>query len=169
MIRLALRGELGAIKKVYRIARRFMRDNGNPTQWKGSYPSGKILKNDINSGNLYVYTENDIIHGVFAFIIGEEKTYARIDNGSWGDHPEPYGTIHRVASDGAVGGIFGKCVDFCKGKIGCIRVDTHENNSVMRHLIEKHGFQERGIIYVYDGSPRIAYQYLATDIPFSGD
>lgn len=30
----------------------------------------------------------------------------------------------------------------------------------MRHLIEKSGFAECGIIRVEDGSPRIAYQYV---------
>lgn len=39
-----------------------------------------------------------------------------------------------------------------------MRIDTHENNKVMQHLIKKNGFQECGIIYVEDGSPRIAYE-----------
>lgn len=41
-----------------------------------------------------------------------------------------------------------------------LRIDTHEENKVMRHLIEKSGFAECGIIRVEDGSPRIAYQYV---------
>ena len=30
----------------------------------------------------------------------------------------------------------------------------------MQHLIEKNGFQRCGIIYVEDGSPRIAYEKI---------
>ena len=36
------------------------------------------------------------LHGVFAFILGEDPTYGVIEDGQWlsGD---PYGTIHRIA------------------------------------------------------------------------
>ena len=33
-----------------------------------------------------------------------------------------------------------------------LRIDTHENNVVMRHLIARHGFP-CGTIYVEDGHP----------------
>lgn len=36
--------------------------------------------------------------------------------------------------------------------------DTHQDNKITRHLIEKNGFAKCGIIYVADGSPRIAYE-----------
>jgi RimJ/RimL family protein N-acetyltransferase len=39
-----------------------------------------------------------------------------------------------------------------------IRIDTHRDNAIMQHLLEKNGFVKCGIIYVEDGSPRIAYQ-----------
>ena len=38
-----------------------------------------------------------------------------------------------------------------------LRIDTHENNRPMRHLCESRGFTQCGIIYVDDGSPRIAF------------
>lgn len=34
----------------------------------------------------------------------------------------------------------------------------HKDNKITRHLIEKNGFAKCGIIYVADGSPRIAYE-----------
>lgn len=37
-------------------------------------------------------------------------------------------------------------------------IDTHKDNKITRHLIEKNGFAKCGIIYVADGSPRIAYE-----------
>lgn len=42
-----------------------------------------------------------------------------------------------------------------------IRVDTHKDNLVMQHILEKRGFRRCGIIYVKDGTERIAYQRLA--------
>lgn len=52
-------------------------------------------------------------------------------------------------------------MEFCKGRWGNLRIDTHADNHTMQHLIQKHGFQKCGIVYVEDGTPRIAYQYLA--------
>ena len=43
-------------------------------------------------------------------------------------------------------------------KIQHLRIDTHENNKVMQHLILKNGFEKCGIIYVDDGSPRVAFE-----------
>lgn len=73
----------------------------------------------------------------------------------------PYGTIHRVAGDGTVHGLFAACMDFCKGRMSHLRIDTHENNAVMRHLIARHGFLPCGTIYVEDGTPRLAFDWLA--------
>ena len=42
-----------------------------------------------------------------------------------------------------------------------IRIDTHPDNLVMRALLERLGFQRRGIIHVQeDPDPRIAYERL---------
>ena len=56
-------------------------------------------------------------------------------------------------------GLFSQCLEFCRTICPEIRVDTHHDNRTMQHLAEKYGFQRCGIIYVRDGSPRIAYQY----------
>jgi hypothetical protein len=158
MIRLAKYEELDIILNIYAMARKYMADNGNATQWRDSYPNRELLRKDIQSKQLFVYVENNKIHGVFAFIIGPEVTYSYMESGSW-KNDDPYGTIHRVASDGVVKGVFSRCLDFCKQRISNLRIDTHSDNHTMQHLIEKNGFEKCGIIYVQDGSPRIAYQY----------
>ena len=158
MIRLAKYEDLDAIMGIYAIARKYMADNDNATQWLDSYPDRKMLRKDIQSEQLFVYVDNNNIHGVFAFIIGTEATYSYIENGSWGND-DPYGAIHRVASDGVVKGIFSRCSDFCKERISNLRIDTHNDNHKMQYLIEKNAFEKCGIIYVQNGTPRIAYQY----------
>lgn len=169
MIRLASYGDMKAIEGIYEKARKYMEDAGNPTQWGKNHPTAELLEEDIKKERLYVDTtepedpeiEGEIIHGVFAFILGEDKTYTYIENGMWLNE-KPYGTIHRIAGDGEVKGVFGRCFEFCRLQINNLRIDTHENNYTMRHLIEKYGFKKCGIVYMEDGSPRIAYQnYLA--------
>lgn len=40
-----------------------------------------------------------------------------------------------------------------------IRIDTHHDNMVMQHLIEKEGFKYCGIIYCWSGDERVAFQF----------
>ena len=154
-IRPALQAELDEIEKIYEDARKFMIQNGNPTQWQNGYPQRELLEEDIHEGNLYVVCIADKLCGVFMFAMGEDPTYAYIEDGAWQSN-EPYGTIHRIAS--CASGVFASAVAFCRGKCAHLRVDTHADNKPMQHLAEKHGFQRCGIIYVEDGTPRIAYE-----------
>lgn len=81
MIRKATKEDLPAILPVYAAARAYMRKNGNMTQWDGIDAPELQLENDIRLGQLYVW-EKDGIHGVFAFIIGEDATYQTIEDGA---------------------------------------------------------------------------------------
>ena len=45
------------ILEIYAIAREFMANTGNPTQWGSNYPPVEMLKADIPAGNLYVVDE----------------------------------------------------------------------------------------------------------------
>lgn len=149
--------DYGRIQEIYACAREQMRRAGNPGQWGDSRPSGETLLKDIRQRQSHVMEEQGQICGVFTFIIGEAPTYRIIEQGQWLDDA-PYGTIHRIAGNGAGKGIFRECLSYCLAQIPNIRIDTHRDNAVMRHLLEKHGFVKCGIIYVEDGSPRIAYQ-----------
>ncbi len=159
MIRLATHDDLPKLLDIYEYARQFMREQGNPTQWGASHPEKDILEADIDNNVLYVIEKEGRIQGVFAFIIGEDSTYDIIDQGNWKSN-DTYGTIHRVAAAKGATGIAEKTVEYCKNLHPYIRIDTHEKNLVMQHLIEKTGFQKSGIIYAYDGSPRIAYELM---------
>lgn len=157
-IRLTKRRDFETVMDIYRYAREQMRLNGNPNQWYDKFPEADTILNDIDCNNSYVVEQNGIICGVFTFIIGKEPTYERI-SGSW-KNDEKYGTIHRIASNGQQKGIFDLCLKYCESKISNLRIDTHQDNKIMQHLIRKNGFERCGIIYVRDGSPRIAYQKI---------
>ncbi|MBQ8303782.1 MAG: N-acetyltransferase [Clostridia bacterium] len=157
MIRNAKATELLEILKVYDAARDFMRKNGNPTQWANGYPSEAVLTEDIEKNRLFVLEENGKIIGVFMFTLDEEPTYKIIENGAWLDS-SLYGTIHRVASSGARGGVLNEVITFCEDEIRHLRIDTHKDNTVMQNLLLKNGFSYCGIIYLESGDERLAYE-----------
>lgn len=106
-----------------------------------------VLEADILHGNNYVLVDGDIIVGTFSFIIGEEPTYQQIRNGNW-NASRPYGTIHRLASNGKAKGIARACFDFCTAQTDYVRIDTHRDNLLMQSAIIKYGFKECGNIYI---------------------
>lgn len=158
-VRNAVSEDLPRIEEIYAYARDFMEKTGNPNQWGKTNPPHEWLVEDIRQGLLKVITAEDGIHGVFYFYIGEDPTYGEICEGAW-RYREPYGTIHRIASDGS-GGILRTAVEFCKKHINHIRIDTHHDNVIMQKAVAKLGFEKSGIIHLENGSPRIAYELYA--------
>lgn len=156
-IRQAQWADFDRILDIYAIARDFMAQTGNPTQWGNHYPPLSMLEADIPAGNLYV-VEDQGIHGVFAYFSEPDPTYAYIEDGAWLSD-SPYGTIHRVASDGS-GGVFSAVLRFAMEQNSHVRIDTHGDNKVMQHVLTKHGFTRTGIIYLEDGDPRIAFERI---------
>ena len=160
-IRNATTEDLPEIRKIYDAAKTYMDASGNPNQWAVGYPPEEYLRQDIELSRLYACVEDDTLYGVFFFAVTDDPTYHYID-GTW-LNDAPYGVIHRIASDGVKKGIFKKVLDFCKERVETqgirnLRIDTHADNKTMQHLVEKYGFKQCGIIYLKNGSPRIAYQ-----------
>ena len=158
-IRKTEHSDLPRVMEIFETARNFMKRSGNPTQWNDNYPSEEVIMSDIQNEVSYVIIDNDRIVGTFVFIEGDDPTYADID-GCW-LNDKPYGTIHRIASDGSTKGVADECLRFCKIRNPNIRIDTHKDNSVMLRWINRSGFKECGIIRVSDGTPRHAFQLEA--------
>ena len=158
-IRNADLSDLKEIMDIYEYARKFMKQTGNRNQWANKFPPENLIKEDIEKKQLYIIEKSGFICGVFAFIIGNDPTYSIIKNGEWLSY-EKYGTVHRVASNGKSKGIFNEIITFCESKISHLRIDTHKDNKIMQHLMEKNGFHKCGIIYVTDGTPRLAYEKI---------
>ncbi|BBM35919.1 acetyltransferase [Pseudoleptotrichia goodfellowii] len=158
-IRNADLSDLKEIMDIYEYARKFMKQTGNRNQWVNKFPPESLIKEDIEKKQLYIIEKSGFICGVFAFIIGNDPTYSIIKNGEWLSY-EKYGTVHRVASNGKSKGIFNEIITFCESKISHLRIDTHKDNKIMQHLIEKNGFYKCGIIYVTDGTPRFVYEKI---------
>lgn len=152
--------DLDALTAIFAYARTQMAADGNPTQWGDEYPSQEQLQSDIQRGVSYTIEHDGRPCATFVLIIGADPTYTYIEEGEWLDDLLPYGTIHRIASNGKHRGIFHFVLDWCSAKCKNIRIDTHKDNQRMIHLIEQANFTRCGIIYTRDNSPRIAYQRL---------
>ena len=157
MIRAGAAADIAAVLGVYEASRRYMRATGNLTQWNDGYPSRSDVEADIAAGNLYVGEFEGEIVMAFAFIVGDDPTYRIIEQGRW-LNDRPYGTIHRLGSNGRCGGMLAACVEYCFGRVDNLRLDTHADNRPMLTAAERLGFIRCGIIYCRDGSPRIAFQ-----------
>ena len=157
-IRPAERTDLDRIEAVYTAARSFMRASGNKKQWVNGYPQRDLLESDIEKGQLFVIAEGEAIHAAFAFILGDDPTYHYIEDGQW-PNQKPYGTIHRIGTDGTIRGAVKMALDFALTRTDEVRADTHADNKPMQHVLAKNGFVRCGIIYLENGDPRIAYQY----------
>lgn len=158
-IRKANMADLDILLKMYENARTFMASHGNPTQWGNSYPSRALLAQDIEEGNSYACEEHSIIIAAFYYKEGKDNTYAKIYNGQWLSG-QPYGVVHRIISDGTIRGAASFCLNWAFGQCGNLRIDTHRDNIVMQHIMDKNGFKYCGIIYTEDESERLAYQKI---------
>ena len=144
-----------------------MRADGNHDQWSApGFPDDSLLLRDIAREGGFVMesvcssgaeggVEKSIV-AYFALLPSPEPTYDYID-GAWLTD-KPYGVIHRMASYPDVHGIFSAVIDYAAARYAHLRIDTHRDNRIMQHLIEKHGFTYCGIIWLEDGTERLAYE-----------
>lgn len=156
MIRKTAINDLKRVQEIYSFARGFMIMNNNPHQWQDKYPETNAIIEDIKLGNSYVLEENGCIFGVFSMFFGKDPTYEHIDGNWLNDYP--YITIHKVASDGTHKGVLKSAIEYAFKFISDVRIDTHEDNNIMHHLLEKYGFTRCGVIYLANSDPRVAYQ-----------
>lgn len=157
-VKIAKIDDFDTIMGIYKIAQDFMISTGNPNQWKRTNPTPEQIREDIENGICHVIARNDEIYGVFALCEGVDPTYLYIEDGKW-LNDETYVTIHRLASNQKVKGIFTCAMDYCKTYANNIRIDTHNDNKVMQNVLVKNGFSKCGTIYLKNGDPRIAFQW----------
>ena len=154
-IRKATLKDLRQLEELYAHARSEMVKNGNPHQWRDIEPKIETIVSRINDGVHYIIENNGAICGAFSLILGKDPTYSYIE-GQW-VNDLPYVTIHSIASNNIIKGILKAAFDYGFNICSTIRIDTHKDNKIMIHLLEKHGFTFCGTIYLLNGEPRLAY------------
>lgn len=125
-------------------------------QWQGDYPNPDHVKEDIEHGYAYLAkSEDGETVGTLSIVPAPDTTYDQLD-GAWQVETSDYVTIHRVAihSDHTGRGYASKLYQavisyFTSGfnDVKSIRVDTHEDNLPMQHLIKKSGFKRVGTLH----------------------
>ncbi len=152
--------DINDIMSVINAAKEIMRHSGNLHQWDKGYPSEAVIESDIQKNGGFVVENDGKIVGYFAFLPSPDPTYAKIYEGEWLDDKQPYHIIHRIASYPDVHGIFNCIMDYCFSHDTNIRIDTHRDNKIMQHNLQKHGFTYCGIIYLASRDERLAYQRI---------
>ena len=167
MIRKAIENDIDAIMEIIHDARNYLKENNIP-QWQGPYPTKEIFLEDIETGNCYVLEDDDII-GVMCIFLREndqdnEDNYDYIEDGSW-LNDDPYVVIHRSAilssktHKGYMQQMFVYAEDYAlENGVKNLRIDTHRMNQAMLKSIDRFGFQQCGIVYMYDKTERLAFQ-----------
>ena len=131
-------------------------------QWQDGYPTAEIIERDIESKVGYVYVEDNMVVGYAAIVLTGEIAYKQIDEHVWGTG-EDYVVVHRlcVGKDFTRKGIALSLMRKAKelaieaGYSG-FRIDTHRGNVRMLSMMDRLGFEYRGIIR-YDSGERLAY------------
>lgn len=169
-IRRTTPADLPAIERLYEAARASLREMG-VDQWQtGNYPSAKDAETDMTAGTSYVLEDAGEVLGVACIAFGREPTYETVFEGGWEASPAEYGFLHRIAiaprakGKNAAGLFFDELKRQAREReITVLRCDTHRDNLPMQHALQKNGFVRRGVIFVEDGSERLAFEQILKD------
>ena len=145
-------------------AKAFLRSMG-VDQWQNGYPSADTIKEDIARGIGYFLMAGERPLAYMCIDLGGEMAYDGLD-GHWLIDTRAYGVLHRLAmgkrsrGKGAATIAIQLAEELMKcRRMESFRIDTDENNEVMKHLLHKNGFTYCGTIW-FDNSVKIAYEKL---------
>lgn len=157
--------DIPEMMKIINQAQEYFKSKGI-NQWQDGYPNEDNLINDIEEDESYVMLLEGRIVATTAISFRGESTYDKIYNGEWLSNGK-YGVVHRVAISNEFKGqgLSHKIMEFSEEKckecgLRSIKIDTHEENFVMRGLLEKNGFKYCGVILLDDGAERVAYEKI---------
>lgn len=139
------------------------RKNEGSEQWQDGYPNLKVLENDLQKGQGYVFTDGKIIVGYCSVAKNDEPAYKDI-KGSWLSN-EDFLVYHRVAiATPYLGKGFAQKMIMAIEKLARdqnvfnLRADTNFDNSGMLRIFEKLGYQYRGKVTFRGGTERMAFE-----------
>lgn len=156
--------ELAVAVSFINEARAFLKANG-VDQWQKEYPNEDTIKKDIEARKGYFLTDGEKYTAYMCIDFDGEPAYDEL-NGKWLSESSSYGVVHRLAVSNEYKGSGLASVSFKlaeelmrEKKVKSFRIDTDENNEIMKHLLAKNGFTYCGTIR-FDDSIKIAYEKL---------
>ena len=152
-IRLSTPQDIPMIMKLINEAKAYFKKQGID-QWQDGYPNEESIYQDILLKQSYLLEHHHDIIGTFCLSYALETVYEAIEEGSWLSS-KPYVTLHRIAiSSKEKGKNYASYIleyiyqQALSQHIHALRVDTHEDNLSMQHMLLKNGFTYCGIIYL---------------------
>ena len=137
-------------------AKAFLKSRG-VDQWQKGYPDANTIKKDIANQRGYFLMADECPLAYMCIDFEGEPAYDGL-NGRWLNNSSSYGVLHRLAIGAKYRGRGLATISFKlaealmeRRKAGSFRIDTDENNAVMKHLLSKNGFTCCGTIW-FDNS-----------------
>jgi len=157
--------DLPTIMNIIGDAQRYLANLGID-QWQDGYPDETQIKLDIKNKDSYVVLSDlEEVMGTTVFTTKTETTYQHIKGGWITNNATKHGTIHRLAVSnqyrklGLAKFVFDECEQQLKiMKIESLRIDTHEENKGMQHLLKQLSYTYCGVINLANGDKRLAYE-----------
>ena len=166
ILRKATEKDKEKVSLIYEKAKEGMKKAGI-NQWQDGYPNEESFLNDVEKGIAVVIEDENEVIATAAAYLGHEDTYDYIENGKWITDNSAYGIIHRIAvlpntrNRGIASKIFSYVDSLClENNIESSRCDTHRDNKIMQHTLEKNGYVFCGIIYLKNCDERFGYEKL---------
>ena len=152
--------DLPVCMKILDSGRSFQRQQGF-TQWRDGYPGVEDVLSDIACGGAHLLMVDGAPAAYVYIGFDGDPSYPAIE-GAW--HLDaPYGVLHRVAISEHFRGmglsdvLFRLAGELVRSRgFDVLRIDTHEDNKRMQHILAKNGFSCCGIV-LQNGEPRLAY------------
>ncbi len=164
-LRLAKENDFAQIMPIIAAAKEFLKKAG-VDQWQTGYPNEALIQQDIQDGIAYVLANENEIGATLAIDFRGEPAYDGIRNGQWVSTNLPFAVIHRMAVNPSLRGtgvarsLMLSVESLCQDRgISSIKIDTHQENPVMNHLLKNLGYAYCGVIE-FEGADRLAYEKL---------
>lgn len=154
--------EIEEINKMYEEGSFILKSRGID-QWQGKNLPKASMEN-INS--IYVLEDDGEIIAT-ALHLDYDSDYDEIFDGEWICDGGEYYAIHRfmtkhnVRNKGYAKLLLEEIEILAKrNNKDSIRLDTHKDNIPMQKTLEKMNYEKCGVVYLYNGAPRLAYEKL---------
>ena len=156
----AMPGDEALCMEIIADGRQFQQEQGF-VQWTEAYPILPYIAEDIETQRAWLLREGDTVLGYLCLDFDGEPAYDAITGGSW-LCDEPYAVLRRLALNARGRGLTRVLFDLAAERsreqgITYLRLNIGLQNSRMQHILEKVGFEKRGII-IFQGSGKFAYE-----------
>lgn len=152
--------DVDRILEIMDSARAYQRSLGF-TQWEDGYPGRNVIESDIEGDRAYLLKNDDKVLAYSVLAIGD-RAYDCLAN-RW-RYTGRYGVVHRI---GVAPEFRGKNISsalfseyervYRELGINIIRIDTGTENRIMQHLMDKFGYESRGVM-MFEWGERIGYE-----------